>query len=99
MKMSYVKAKFLGIVKALEHMPDTLKNEDVMPMLLEDYNRLIEIVKQKLPELTDLLPPKGSVSGNIMGGTRIDQRNIDLHIWCSQMYRVLEEVENARQGS
>lgn len=98
MKTSYIKAKFLGIAKAFENMPDSMKGEDATPMLLRDYNTLIEIVKQNLPELTDLMPPEATFSKNVMGGKRADHRNIDLYIWCSQMYRLLEAVEKAQQN-
>lgn len=95
MNANYIKAKFLGVVKAIEKMPDSIMAEEATPMLIHDYNSASRMVKEIFPELEDLMPPEATGADRVMGGKRTDHRNIDIYIACSQIYRVLEEVENA----
>jgi hypothetical protein len=85
-----LRRKALGAIQAIEKLSAEERAQLPTDAFGEDYNKLLDAIRESDPGLTHLLPPYATIGRLEHYGMRTRQSFGELMTWYSQIYHLLE---------
>ena len=92
MNANVLRAKALGFTNAISNLSMDERRQQPSQTLGEDYNKLLNYVREVCPSIAELLPPMTTFSNNRHGDAYCEQTYGEIYTYCEQLYQMIDAL-------